>query len=176
MPTTKPSDEDDRTTALGLARYAYEYLEAALLVDEKLGADEAHAIVSPTPAYFLAAHAIELTLKAYLRFSGVPVRQLRSRTYGHDIHACYRKAKEIGLLRIFGEQREDIEALSLLADLNKDQGLRYIRTGAKTFPSWGIVEPFAVRLHQAVAPLVGYKTFSKAFHQTSARTGTTENS
>ena len=34
-----------------------------------------------------------------------------------------------------------------LIDLNTDHVLRYIRTGYRLFPSWAVVEPFAVRLH-----------------------------
>lgn len=43
--------------------------------------------------------------------------------------------------------------------LNDGHGLRYIRTGMKQFPLWSIVEPLAVRLHQVVAPMVGYRSF-----------------
>ena len=157
--------EDERTTAIGLARYAYEYLDAAILVDQHHGAQPGHEFISPIPAYYLASHAIELTLKAYLRHRGVSARQLRSRRYyGHDLRACYRKAKELGLRDIFKMHADDLRALLLLIQLNENQELRYIRTGAKRFPSWAIVEPLAVRLHQAVAPHVGYnRTFTRAY-------------
>lgn len=155
-------DDDERTTATGLARYAHEYIEAARLVDTHLGQKPRFDFVSPTPAYFLAAHGIELTLKAYLRYSGIGVRDL-SRRYGHDLHACYRKAKELRLLDHFKEDERDMLALSLLVELNRDHGLRYIKTGAKNFPSWAIVDPFAVRLHQAIAPIVGYHSFTVRF-------------
>jgi len=159
------ADEEDRTTAIGLARYAYEYLDAAVLVDEHHGTRPGHEFISPIPAYYLASHAIELTLKAFLRHRGVPVRQLRSsRYYGHDLRACYRKAKELGLSDIFKVRSDDLRALWLLIQLNEKHELRYIRTGAKRFPSWAIVEPLAVRLHQVVAPYVGYRrTFTKVY-------------
>lgn len=155
--------EDDRTTATGLARYAYQYLDAAMLVDEHHGARAGHEFVSPIPAYYLALHSIELTLKAFLRHKGLTVRELRSRKYGHDLRACYRKAKELGLLGTFKMRAADLRALLMLIALSEDNGLRYIRTGFKQFPSWAVVEPFAVRLHQAVAPRVGYKSFTKAY-------------
>ncbi|WP_266233217.1 hypothetical protein [Paraburkholderia sp. CNPSo 3076] len=53
--------------------------------------------------------------------------------------------------------------MQMLVRLNELHGLRYIRTGMKQFPLWSIVEPLAVRLHQAVAPVVGYRTFAKAY-------------
>lgn len=161
-PTTA-TNEDDRTTAIGLARYAYEYIEAALLVDEHDADARPGNQISPVPAYFLALHGIELTLKAFLRHEGVSLRELRSKKYGHDVHACYRKSKELGLLNRFNEQPADLDGLRMLIDLNSDQGLRYIKTGSKQFPLWSLVAPLAVRLHQAVAPLVGYKTFTSAF-------------
>ena len=49
----------------------------------------------------------------------------------------------------------DADAMRMLVGLNEHQGLRYIRTGMKHFPLWSLVEPLAVRLHQAVATEVG---------------------
>ncbi|MBP6279093.1 MAG: hypothetical protein KA388_04965 [Rhodocyclaceae bacterium] len=153
--------DEERTTAIGLARYAFEYIEAAMLVERE---DPTPTHISPIPAYFLALHGIELTLKAYLRHKGVTVKDLRGLKYGHDLHACHRKAKELGLLLIFNEQPSDADAMQMLVGLNEHQGLRYIKTGMKQFPLWSLVEPLAVRLHQAVALEVGYKSFSIKYH------------
>ncbi|WP_439535776.1 hypothetical protein [Methyloversatilis sp.] len=153
--------DEERTTAIGLARYAYEYIEAAMLVERN---DPTATHISPIPAYFLAMHGIELTLKAYLRHKGMTVKDLRGPKYGHDLHACHRKAKELGLLSIFKELPTDADAMRMLVGLNEHQGLRYIKTGMKQFPLWSLVEPLAVRLHQAVAPEVGYKSFNITYH------------
>ncbi|MGF6995527.1 hypothetical protein [Paraburkholderia sp. GAS32] len=154
--------DDERTTATGLARYAYEYIDAARLVDTHHGKRPGFEFVSPIPAYFLAAHGIELTLKAYLRHTGIGARDL-SRQYGHDLHACYRKAKELRLLDHFAEDERDRQALGMLVELSRGHELRYIRTGYKQFPSWAIVEALAVRLHQAIAPIVGYHSLAVRF-------------
>lgn len=109
-------------------------------------------------------HGIELTLKAFLRHHDVTVRELGSKKYGYDLHACYRKAKELGLLKLLKEHANDVDAMRMLVDLNQGHGLRYIRTGAKQFPLWSVVYPLAAQLHQAIAPAVGYtKTFTMAF-------------
>lgn len=155
--------EEERTTAVGLARYAYEYIDAANVVDRNDGERRPEAFISVTPAYFLALHGIELALKAFLRHQGLTARELRGKKYGHHVHACYRKAKELGLLKLFQEHPDDVRAMDMLIELNHHQGLRYIKTGAKHFPLWSIVYPLAVRLHQAVAPAVGYKSFTAAF-------------
>jgi hypothetical protein len=160
--TIDPSD-DDRTTAIGLARYAYEYIDAARVIDECDGERNPRNQISSIPAYFLAFHGIELTLKAYLRHKGVALKEIRGKDIGHDLHACYRKAKEHELLNVFKEQQNDKDAMWMLAKLNDYHGLRYIRTGTKPFPLWSIVEPLAVRLHQSVATLVGYKSFTEIY-------------
>jgi len=157
----KPLTEEDRTTAIGLARYAYEYIEAAMLVERN---DPTPTHISPIPAYFLALHGIELTLKSYLRHKGLNVKELRGKTYGHDLHACHKKAKELGLHTVFKEQPTDADAMRVLVALNDHQGLRYIKTGIKHFPPWSLVEPLTVRLHQAIAPAVGYKSFDITYH------------
>lgn len=162
MTKTKKMD-DANAQAAGLARYAYEYIEAARLVDREIGAQKGYEFVSPTPAYFLAMHGIELTLKAFLCHHGLSDHELRGKTYGHDLRACYRKSKELGLLDIFKSSTDDVRAMAMLVRLNHHQGLRYIQTGWKRFPSWAIVGPLAVRLHQAVAPRVGYRTFNVHF-------------
>jgi hypothetical protein len=159
----KKIDDGANEHAIGYARYAYEYIQAAQKVDETIGRLPEHDFVSPIPAYNLAMHGIELTLKAFLRYHGIDPRELRNRQYEHDLHACFRRAKELGLLDIFKMTDDDEKAMRLLVDLNVDQGLRYIRKGWKEFPSWAIVEPLAVRLHQSVSPLVGYKTFTSHF-------------
>ena len=116
--------------------------------------------ISPTPAYYLLSHSVELTLKSYLRHRGVTAKQLSSREYGHDLNTIYDRSEELGLKRLFKPNEDDCRALSMLVAMNKRHELRYIKTGHKEFPSWAIAEPFAVRLHQAVSPHVGYKTFS----------------
>jgi hypothetical protein len=162
-PATAEISDDDRTTATGLARYAYEYIEAARLVDADGAEHHPRRSTSPTPAYFLAHHGIELCLKAFLRHKGIAPRQLAGRTFVHDLHACYRKAKELGLHEVFKEHANDALAMDLLVGLNVGHGMRYIKTGAKEFPSWSIVDPLAVRLHQAIAPLTGYHSFTAIF-------------
>lgn len=157
------AERNSRTTAKGLARYAMEYLEAAIVVDQKMGERKEYAYVSPIPAYFLLTHALELTFKAYLRHAGLTVEQLGTRELGHDLAALYAKARELGLDALYVLTAEDVQAFDMLVAVNEYHQLRYIQTGFKTFPSWSITEPLAVRLHQAVAPTVGYKSLSISY-------------
>jgi hypothetical protein len=157
------AEDEERTTAQGLARYAFEYINAALLVDEHHGARPEQGFASPIPAYFLALHGIELTLKAFLRFHGVSVQKLGTHEYGHDIRACYRKAKEFGLRDVYAMKADDLRAMLLLIALNERNALRYIRTGLYRYPAWSVVEPLAVGMHKAVASVVGARTFTRVY-------------
>jgi hypothetical protein len=152
------ADLNSRTTAVGLARYAKEYLEAAIVVDQEMSKEKAYARISPMPAYFLLAHGIDLTLKAYLRHVGLTVEDLRKA--GHDLKALHAKACELGLEDLHKLTAQDVEAFDLLVAANEFHQLRYIQTGAKTFPLWGAAEPLAVRLHQAIGPAVGYESLT----------------
>lgn len=128
------ADRNSRTTAIGLARYAKEYLEAAIVVDQQMGSRKEHARVSPIPAYFLLTHALELTLKAYLRHAGMSVEQLGARDLGHDLGALYAKARELGLDAVHQMTADDAQAFDMLVAVNEFHQLRYIQTGFKTFP------------------------------------------
>lgn len=146
--------DDDRTTAIGLARYAFEYIEAALVVDDHMGQRKEFKVVAPIPALYLAGHGIELSLKAYLRHHGVSVRKLQK--LGHDLDRCYRRAIELGLHKIFKPHIAEEGALELLNGLYAAKELEYIRTGMKHFPTFALVSRLAVRLHNAAAPHVGF--------------------
>lgn len=156
-------EAEERTTARGLSTFAERYIEAAMIVDEKQGKRTWLKTTSSIPAYFLAAHGVELTFKAFLRHKGMTVAELRHPEVGHDLRQLFRKSKEYGLLDIFRMRASDMRALLLLVQMNEYQGLRYIRSGAKVFPEWKIVEPFAVRLHQAVAYVVGMRSFDNVY-------------
>jgi len=78
------------------------------------------------------------------------------------LDALYARACELGLGDLYQMTPEDTGALELLAAVNEFHPLRYLQTGLKTFPVWGVAEPFAVRLHQAVATKVGYESLTAA--------------
>src|SRR5664279_4178495 len=91
----------ERTTSIGLARYAKEFLEAALAVDDSVGMRKEYQIIPPIPVLYLVGHSIELALKAFLVHKGMLVSELRSKAYGHDLLKCWEKSIELGLGDIF---------------------------------------------------------------------------
>jgi hypothetical protein len=137
-----------------MIRYSHEFMEAALAVDDKMGYKPGFEIVAPIPALYLLGHSIELSLKAYLLSQGVNLRQVRH--LSHDLHACMRKAKELGLLNHAKFSRAEEGALEILNGLYSTKQLEYIVTGTKQFPLFGLLELFSARLFNAVAGIVGF--------------------
>ena len=85
-------NDEDRTTAIGLARYAREFYDAAIAADHVIGRRPGYEISAPMPVMFLVAHSIELVLKAYLRNQGLSVDELVKE--GHDLVGCWQAAIE----------------------------------------------------------------------------------
>ncbi len=135
-------DQDERTTATGLWMFAETYLQAGKHLAET-GADH---LRFDAPIYFLYSHAIELTLKAYLRSKGATVSKLRR--MGHALPALLERAGAQGLDQ--GRLGENIASLIALLDVyNQDHEFRYIRTGAKRLPEIKALHDVAARLLSA---------------------------
>jgi hypothetical protein len=77
------------------------------------------------PLYFLCAHSIELSLKAYLRWTGVPTRELRMKQYGHNLDVLLALCLREGLQLPSNEAVACTELIGLLNGNNVDHGLRY---------------------------------------------------
>lgn len=150
-------DDPQRTTPVGLARYAREFFECALAADDKLGKRSGFEIVAPIPVMYLVSHSIELCLKAYLAFHGVPLHELRSNKYGHNLERCHKKAKELGLDRHVKLDDGELRSLAVLNELYSTKQLNYIKTGSKRFPVFGPIEATCKKLLSAICPLVGYR-------------------
>lgn len=148
-------DNDTRTTPNGLARYAREFLEAALAADDKMGMKTGYEIIAPIPVMYLVGHSIELSLKAYLLHKGVSLTKLKN--LGHDLEKCYKKAEEHGLQQHVTLTREDIDVIGVLNKLYSTKELNYFVKGTKQFPVFGPLEALSKKLIDSVAPLVGYR-------------------
>jgi hypothetical protein len=151
-----PHDDPKRTTPVGMARYGCDFLEAAIAVDGTVGRKPGFEMFPPIPVFYLICHAIELLLKAFLLQKGVPLADLRKKIYGHSLHACFRKCKELGLLDLVQFHDDEAGAVELLDTYYSTKQFEYIVTGAKTFPAFPLILGFAHKLRDAVAPFVGY--------------------
>jgi hypothetical protein len=143
------------TTPIDFACFALEFFEAAQAVDNDVGMRPGYEIVPPVTVMYLTGHSIELSLKAFLLYQGVQLNDLRKK-YGHDLHACLRKAKELRLNEhvVFAENEQHV--IEVLNQTYSKKELEYARRGVKEYPTYGLLERAAVRLFNGIAPLVGH--------------------
>jgi hypothetical protein len=120
--------EDERQSAFGLWRYAFEYLKAAKTVDDH----DRNAWVASSVTYQCACQGIELAFKAYLRSKSYDPHSLR--TLGHSLVKCMKAAKKNGLPTL---PTSNEAAIRMVDPYYKAQEFRYIRTGMKEYPGFG---------------------------------------
>lgn len=157
------TDLTSRTTAVGLARYAKEYIEAAILVDAQMGKRKSFGHIQSPPAVFLLAHGLEITLKAYLLHKGMTIDVLAKRPFGHNLKRLRREAKVRGLDEHYRGKSAELRAVLVLDALNVRHQQRYIETGATVSLPWDDAERYAVQLHQQVAKVVGAKSLANKY-------------
>ncbi len=115
-----------------------------------------YEIIAPVPVMYLVGHSIERCLKSYLLFSGIPIRILRNKPYGHDLTACYKKANELQLSSHVELSKDEEGVLEVLNVLYSKKLLNYIEVGEKTFPVFGPIQTVNIKLLKAVKLCVGY--------------------
>lgn len=143
-----------RTTPIGLIRYAFEFMEAALAADDKMGRRSGFEIIAPVPVMFLTGQSIELALKSFLLLKGIPLNKLR-KDYGHNLHRSLRKAKELGLFSIVSLSEAELETIEILNTLYSSKELQYIVTGTKKYPAFGPLAHATRRLLHCIGHAVG---------------------
>jgi hypothetical protein len=148
-------DDPEKTRPNGLARYANDFLKAAVGADQTFGMEPGYEIFAPIPVLYLIGHSMELSLKAYLLYRGVTLRELR-RHYGHNLHKCLKKAKELGLLDVVKLDDDEQSTFEVLAALYSTKQLEYIVTGEKEFPITGSLYSASRKLLDGICPLVGF--------------------
>lgn len=156
-------DRSSRTPAVGLARYAKEYLEAAILVDAQMGKRKSFGHIQSPPAVFLLAHGLEITLKAFLLHKGMTIDVRGKKPFRHNLKRLRREAKSLGLDELYRGKAAELKAVLILDALNARHQQRYIETGATVALPWDDAEQYAVNLHQQVAKTLGAKTLTRTY-------------
>lgn len=151
-----PNSAIDRTTAIGTARFAHEFLSAAMR-EHANAHDSVDADISSTPALYLMGHGIELTLKAFLLGHGMTSRELRKMGQnGHDLMEALSAAISCGLECQLSEEQGELAALKVLNGNYAVKEFEYITIGTTIWPRFGVLATAACKLFNAVAPSVGY--------------------
>src|SRR3569832_456501 len=127
-------NDTERTTAVGFARYATEFFECALAADDKVGKRPGAEIIAPIPVMYLVGHSIELGLKAYLILHDVPLKELYSKQYGHDLKKSLKKAKELKLNTHVKLNFGELRAFMALNELYSTKQKNNKKTGTKQKP------------------------------------------
>lgn len=136
------SDDDDRTTPLGLFNYARSYWQSGVLLHD------ARAQVShpDAPVTLLLAHAIELYLKAFLRLRGLGIEEVKN-SFGHDFKMLVDEAASRGLDLL----DEDMDIAAILTEKESIRRSRYIETGYYQRPGTAALSRNCRRLDQSVS-------------------------
>lgn len=88
--------------------------------------------VPSNPCYYLAAHAIELALKAYLRSMGLELRELKE--IGRNLGDALMRAAAIGLMSRVSLTPGELEAVAMIDDYYRGKELEYRVTGFVHYP------------------------------------------
>jgi hypothetical protein len=137
--------DDSRTTALGLWRFAYDYLKAAQTLDDA----DPNPWVPSNVTHQCACQGIELAYKSYMLASGKNLDDLRA--VGHSLMKCMDAAIRLGLTAPSADHHE---ALEMMDRYYRGHEFRYIVTGMKEYPALGrLLSAGAAVLYDA-APVV----------------------
>lgn len=145
-----------RTTAIGMARFAYEFLCAAIH-EHARAHHPTDSDISSVPGMYLMGHGIELSLKAFLLGQGMTPRELRKLgTNGHDLVEAFNAAISLGLNCTLSAEHGELAALELLNESYAVKEFEYITTGATCWPRFSVLSIVACRLYNTIATKVGY--------------------
>jgi len=117
------------------------------------------------PYYFLIGQSIELSLKAFLLGRGVPLSELRSRKYGHNLHALAGEARRHRLGSDVKLKNAHFAVIQLLSIEYLDKRFQYIQTGIMHLPEIQFAQEAADKLSSGLEDyckrVTGYKGVSR---------------
>jgi len=114
-----------------------------------------------TPAYYLVSHSIELSLKAFLRGTGISVSELSSRKFGHNLDALLKTARENNLNDHLELGSTDVEAIFLINQTYKGKEFEYLVPGASSHPSY---MQLCITAHKLIAGLKDFSNMDRKKH------------
>jgi len=138
-------EKDSRVFPVGLLITGKDFKRACEIISEKY--PDRHSSLPNTELYkvrlYLIGHAFELLFKAILLQCGIPLTDLKSKRFGHDIIVLVNKIEEYAL---FPLSDIDKALLNLLNVYYKEKDFEYHIRGAKTYPNVSDLVQLSVRL------------------------------
>lgn len=146
----------DRTSAIGMARFAHDFLCAGIH-EHARAHHPTDSDISSVPGMYLMGHGIELSLKAFLLEQGITLRELRKLgPNGHDLVEAFNLASSRGLDCPLSYEHGELAALELLNESYAIKEFEYITTGATRWPRFSVLSIVACKLYNKIASSVGY--------------------
>ena len=141
------------TAPLGAHRLAGEFLRAALatspIPDSEVAELRQHISLV---GFYLVAHSIELSLKAFLLGRGMPIGKLRSKPFGHNLVSLVTEARRRRLGLVVKLTPKDLLVLDLLNECYSVKELEYAFTGARRLPRYPLAVGVASKLLKGLQP------------------------
>lgn len=147
------ADPIDRAPPIAFFLSGESFLKCATYAHEALDAKTLR-LRFHMPVYYLYSHAIELIFKAFLRAKGLTEKELQFRAWGHDLLKLWEGCVERGLALDLPTRLEAGAVIDLLASYATNYEFRYVKVGAKTLPTLGVVREAAQALQAAIKPTV----------------------
>lgn len=141
-----PEMSDSKTTPYGMWRYGNDFRQAAIAV---LSHHNDRAFM---PYYFLLGQSIELSLKAFLLGRGVPLKELRSKKYGHNLKALLDEARHRRLGVEVKLEGTHCAVIHFLGIEYLDKRFQYIQTGMMHLPEAWLAQEAADKLSNGLEP------------------------
>lgn len=146
-------DEIDREPPIGIFNFGGSFVDAGQHLARATDKKEL-SLRFDAPVYFLYSHAIELTLKAFLRAKGYSAKRLASREFGHQLKVLWRECIEAGLSTQPNNDAFIEGVIETLDPLATAYEFRYFKVGIKQMPPLNELDLAIGRIRAAVEPIV----------------------
>ena len=138
---------NQRSSPLGYWNLAHDFFEAADIVRKRI---EVEVKIS-SPTYYLYAHAIELTFKAFLRCKGIEVKELKK--FGHNLEELLHEAKGKDLATHTQLTLKQTAVIKYINLTYNGKNLEYFIQGVKHLPCLNEVHDTAEALLKSLKPI-----------------------
>jgi hypothetical protein len=149
--TEVESDDIDRSPPIAIFLSGESFFRSAQYLRRGLETNDLRLRFN-MPIYYLYSHALELTLKAFLRTRGVAGSRLASREFGHKLQALWDACIAQGLSSQPVADAFIALAIEILDPFATDFEFRYVKVGLKSLPTLETVESAVADVMVAVRP------------------------
>jgi hypothetical protein len=147
---TKDGD-DLRTTARGLWKDGEAVLDAAVVLIQWAGSNNAEQMRLFMPTYFLLGHGIEVVLKSVLRAHGSSLEELR-KDLGHNLERAANRVVKLNIDRLSSFVASNARLVQMLNPYYSAKAFEYRETGSMSPPPTEKLAEFLSQLLKLSVP------------------------